>query len=209
MGTKPRRPAQLKEGQIEAIEGDGDVAYNSELAHTAAQALVPMGRNHIEPDPQVRRRIVELVDAEGIDVLAELWVGSPATTLPGILWRGYLLREWIRRDGREVADRFERAAEILRARGEEGVVKVDATPTPGTVIQDWNSVFAGAFEGHFDELLRDSARLTDMLATIRPGWIESDEDYLATAVTRRDEALAATSREFREACTLSMRGALE
>ena len=36
MNKQPRRPAQLEDAQIEAIEGDADVAYNSELAHTSA-----------------------------------------------------------------------------------------------------------------------------------------------------------------------------
>ena len=53
-----------------------------------------MGRNYIEYDSEVRKRILELAETEGIDVLAETWVSSPETTLPGILWRGYLLREY-------------------------------------------------------------------------------------------------------------------
>lgn len=209
MGTKPRRPAQLFDGQIEAIEGDGDVAYNSELAHTSAQALVPMGRNQIERDREIRQRILDLVAEEGIDVLAELWVRSPATTLPGILWRGYLLREWIRRDGHEVSHRFERAADVLRTQGEAGLAKLEHTAPPEAVIDGWNAVFSGTFDGHFDELLRDSARLTDTLALVRPTWIESDDDELATPVTRRDAALVETSREFRVAGELSLRGGLE
>lgn len=209
MERKPRRPAQLRDGQIESIWGGEDVAYSSELAHMTAQALVPMGRNHIEMDPQVRKRILALVDAEGVDALAELWTSLPPTTLPGILWRGYLLREWIRRDGAEVAERFERAANVLRSQGAEGEEKLAATAKPGRLVQDWNAVFSGTFEGHFDELMSDSARLTDMLAMVRPAWIESDDDELSTPVTRRDAALAATSREFGEASELSLAGALE
>lgn len=207
MSTKPRRPAQLYDEQIEAIEGEADVAYNSELAHTSAQALVPMGRNHLEDD-DVRARILKLVETEGVDVIAESWVRSPEDTLPGILWRGYLLREWLRRDCAHAEARYATACDAIRA-SEGGAAKIDATPAPDAILSEWNTVFTGAYDGHFDELLRDSARFTDVLADIDPTWIESDEDELATPVTRRDAAMTATSREFLAAAELSYKGGLE
>lgn len=209
MRRKPRRPAQLSDEQIEAIEGGSDVAYNSELAHTSAQALLPMGRNHIEYDSSVRERILELVENEGIDVLAEAWVSSPETTLPGILWRGYLLSEWIRRDKSIVYNRFMRACDSARERRQDGERKVEQTPTPEAVAEQWRAVFSGHFDGYFDEVLRDSARLTDMLAEVTATWIDSDDDELATRVTRRDKAMELTSSEFRHAGELALNGGLE
>ncbi|MFT0847322.1 hypothetical protein VR010_06160 [Actinomycetaceae bacterium L2_0104] len=209
MSTRPRRPAQLDDEQIEAIEGEADVAYNSELAHTSAQALVPLGRNHAGQDPEAVKRIIALVDDEGVDVLAEVWVRSPEDTLPGILWRGYLLREWIRRDSRGVADRYEAVVELLRAKGEDGELKTSMTPKPGTVLQEWNSVLAGTFEGSLADVLTDSARLTNFLGEVDSVWIESDTDRLATDVTRRDRALLETSAEFRHAAGLAASGMLE
>jgi len=41
--------------------------------------------------------------ATGSAAIAELWADSPATTLPGTLWRLFLVREWIRRDPELVA----------------------------------------------------------------------------------------------------------
>ncbi len=209
MSTIPRRPAQLDDEQIEAIEGEADVAYNSELAHTSAQALVSMGRHHREDDPATVRRILELVDSEGIDVLAEAWVRSPEDTLPGVLWRGYLLFEWIRRDSREISRRFDAAAEHFRSLGEDGELKVAMTPKPGTVRQEWNSVLSGTFEGDFVDVLTDSARLTDFLGSVEPVWIGDDGDPLAHPVTRRDSALLETSGEFRNAAALAAEGRLE
>jgi len=113
MNRKPRRPAQLDDAQIEAIEGEADVAYNSELAHTSAQALLPMGRHFRETDRDAVARVQALVDSEGVDVVAESWVRSPEDSLPGILWRGYLLREWIRREPDDVARRFEAVVTAL------------------------------------------------------------------------------------------------
>lgn len=209
MSTRPRRPAQLDDEQIEAIEGEADVAYNSDLAHTSAQALVSLGRNHAGQDEEAIKRIIALVDDEGVDVLAEIWVRSPEDTLPGILWRGYLLREWIRREGRSVADRYEAVVALLREHGEDGVLKVSMTPKPGTVLQEWNSVLAGTFEGSFEDVLTDSARLTNFLGELDPVWIAQDEDSLATSVTRRDRALIETAKEFRHAASLTASGMLE
>ncbi|WP_182049607.1 hypothetical protein [Changpingibacter yushuensis] len=209
MSTTPRRPAQLDAEQIESIEGESDVAYNSELAHTSAQALIPMGRNHLAEDLEAVKRIIALVDDEGVDVLAEAWVKSPENTLPGILWRGYLLREWIRREGNEVRSRYLAADSALRAKGEDGVLKANMTPKPGTVRQEWDAVLAGTFEGDFTDVLVDSARLMDVLASEQSGWILNDSHPLAHEVTRRSKALAQTSVEFRDAAALAAEGLLE
>ena len=83
------------------------------------------------------------------------------------------------------------------------------TPKPGTVLQEWNSVLAGTFEGSFEDVLTDSARLTDFLGQVDASWIDSDSDRLATDVTRRDRALLETSAEFRDAANLVNSGLLE
>lgn len=209
MGTTPRRPAQLDAEQIEAIEGESDVAYNSELAHTSAQALVPMGRHYSEDDHETVQRILRLVDEEGVDVLAEAWVRSPEDSLPGILWRGYLLYEWIRREGSDVADRFVTASDYERHRGGDGELKLAMTPKPGTVRQEWSAVLSGTFEGDFTDVLVDSARLTDFLGSAEAIWIADPSDPLANRVTRRHSALLETSREFRNAAALAASGQLE
>lgn len=209
MNTMPRRPAQLDDEQIEAIEGESDVAYNSELAHTSAQALLPMGRHYLEGDPNTVKRILALVDEEGVDVLAETWVRSPEDSLPGILWRGYLLFEWIRRESDTVAKRYAAAVEFNRSQGADGELKISMTPKPGTLRQEWNSVLSGTFEGDFVDVLTDSARFTDFLGGAEPVWIENDTHPLANPVTRRDSALLETSREFRGAAALAASGQLE
>ena len=207
MNRKPRRPAQLDDAQIEAIEGEADVAYNSELAHTSAQALLPMGRHFRETDRDAVARVQALVDLEGVDVVAESWVRSPEDSLPGILWRGYLLREWIRREPDDVARRFEAVVTALRGRGDAG--EANSIPKPGAIRQEWDLVLAGAYEGDFAALLESSATFARHLGEIEAVWIEADTHPLATEVTRRDSALLATAREFFVAATLVEQGRLE
>lgn len=206
---KPRRPAQLEPEQIEAIEGEADVAYNSELAHASAQALYATGTHHLPDDPAVVARVRKLVEQEGIDVLAESWVRSPEDTLPGIFWRGYLLREWIRRNGDDVVERYNTACAHAREMGKNGETVIAITPKPGTVRQEWDLVFSGAFEGEIADVLTDSARVAFFLAAPGPNWIDSENDPLATRVTLRDKALFLTAQEFRNAAKLAFEGRLE
>ncbi|HUX71349.1 MAG TPA: hypothetical protein VMV41_12605, partial [Cellulomonadaceae bacterium] len=79
--------------QADELPGDMDPALRSEIAHTTAAAIVHQGR--ASDDPDLVARLVTLVEAEGLDVVAAMWADSPAGTLPGALWRLYVLREWV------------------------------------------------------------------------------------------------------------------
>ena len=201
---QPRRPAQLKPDQIELIEGGSDIAEASELAHTTASVIVPIGGVG-ELDEDVRARVLDVIADEGVDPLAESWVASPPESLPGILWRGYLLREWIRRFPHESEERFAaaKAAEVVDSEGLELILH------PLDIQEGWDEVLAGDFQGDFAAVLRDSARFTDFLGRVEPGWIEGDQHPLATAVTRRETAMLRTSGEFRQAGELLSRGLLQ
>src|SRR5690606_13213861 len=71
--------------------GDSDPALASEAAHSTANAVIFGPSHHAEDEPQAER-ISRIIDAEGLDEIARLWSRSPAVTLPGALWRLYLLR---------------------------------------------------------------------------------------------------------------------
>lgn len=189
---KPRRPAQLEPEQIELIEGGVDTAFSSELAHIAAQAVVPLRTNQ-ELDPETLLRVQTLINEEGIDTLAEAWVNSPESSLPGILWRGYLLREWIRRYPQEVTVRFAAATQHFT---ETDPNRISLILLPEGVQSLWDEVFLGNFTGDFQNVLRASARFLDFIGSLAPAWITDDEHPLATIVTRRDTALLRTAQEF-------------
>ena len=203
-GYKPRRPAQLKPEQMELIQGDADTAFNSELAHTSAQAIVPLPTAHAI-DQETIDRVRELIETEGVDVLAEAWVASPESSLPGILWRGYLLREWIRRFPQEVAKRYAASREYFAGVEPE---KLDLVVPPEKLLEKWNEVFAGDYRGEFALVLRDSARFSDFLGSVLPVWITDESHPLATSVTLRDTALLRVAQEFKEAGELLQSGKL-
>jgi len=116
MARQFHRPARLDPEAAEQIEGSTDTAVASELAHRAAQALIGgFPGTETEDDPITRSGIVAAVATNGIDDIAELWADSPATTLPGTLWRLFLVREWIRRDPELVARRYATVIDLTEA----------------------------------------------------------------------------------------------
>lgn len=203
--TTPRRPAQLRPEQIELIEGESDTATNSELAHTSAQAVVPLGQRHSQ-DEEVIERVRKLIETDGVDVLAESWVDSPDDSLPGILWRGYLLREWIRRYPEEAQSRYAAAREAFRDSEPE---KLEQVEEPTKVREMWDEVLKGNFRGDFEEVMRVSARFTDFIGRLQPVWIANESHPLATEVTLRDTAMLQTAGEFRNVGERLARGILE
>ncbi len=207
-GNQPRRPAQIDPEQVEMLTGEPDPAVTSELAHTSAQALVEVGERHVIDDPAVKQRILDLIETEGIDVVAESWVRSPADTLPGILWRGYLLREWIRREPDNVAARFAASRAVEKAEA-ENAEPATTHLSPQAVRDEWGRVFEGDYEGDFVKLLAASATLTQFIGAVEPVWIDTDDHVLATRVPRRERALLDTASEFHAAIARFMEGSLD
>ena len=137
MARQFHRPARLDPEAAEQIEGSTDTAVASELAHRAAQALIGgFPGTETEDDPITRSGVVAAVATNGIDDIAELWADSPATTLPGTLWRLFLVREWIRRDPELVARRYAilidltEADEATTARLESALGEARPVPSP-------------------------------------------------------------------------------
>jgi hypothetical protein len=91
----PRRPAYLTPAALEALGGSYDPTDALRAAHATAAVLVHTGR--ATDDPQLTSRRVDRVAEIGLWTVAALWSGRPARSLPGSLWRLYVLHEWVRR----------------------------------------------------------------------------------------------------------------
>ena len=116
----------------------------SEMSHASAAAL--LDRVHHSADPQVVERVLTLVDREGVDMIAELWSRSEPDSLPGIMWRLYTLRSWMRRD-RDLISRLWRLGEPV-ATAASAIAGVDRHP-PKRTSHIRRSILAGAFTGDF------------------------------------------------------------
>ena len=219
MARQFHRPAALDPADAEAIEGAEDTATASELAHRAAQALVG-GYPGVDADDAVSHAgVVRAVAANGVDAVAELWSDSPATTLPGTLWRLLLVREWIRRDPGLVGRRYAITVDLTgadsaeEARLEAALADAEPAASPGEVRSVLDRVLAGDVPGSVGELAPVCGATAAFLRALAAGssstWIEDDADELADHVTRRDSALLLTADELEESARRARAGLLD
>ncbi|AEI13143.1 hypothetical protein Celgi_2644 [Cellulomonas gilvus ATCC 13127] len=198
---RPRRPAMLDPQAADELPGELDPALRSEVAHTTAAALVHQGRS--TEDPQVVARLVALVETEGLDVVAALWSDSPPQTLPGALWRLYVLREWVRRDPDTVADRYRQGVAAVPVH--DAVAGVAQAPGPQDVRTVADAVLSGVYTGDLAVALERAGAFCRVLAA----GAAFDADHLdhvdprgAARMTYGASALLRTAEELEHAATL-------
>ena len=140
------RPALFGGGEFEAFAGGADPAAAMRAAHDSARALLARARN--AGDPAVVERLVHYTDEHGIDALAELWARSGPHTLPGALWRLYLVRLLIHQDPAGVSLLFQRGVEVLPTI--DPIVAGAPTPAgPAEVTDLADRILRGVFDGDF------------------------------------------------------------
>lgn len=146
MPDRYHKPTLFPGGMFEAFLGGDDPAHISKVAHETAQALLARVRE--DPDPEIVDRLVAYTDEHGIDAIAELWARSNPKSLPGALWRIYLLRLLIRQDAEGTALLYQRGTEVIASI--DPVVAGAPTPAgPGEVTELADRILRGVFEGDF------------------------------------------------------------
>ncbi len=149
------KPTLFGGREFEAFEGAApDPAVSRRIAHDTARALVSRVRD--SDDPDVLDRVIRLTDEHGLDAVAELWALSGPHTLPGALWRIYLLRAMISGDPDGVALLFRRGAEVLRTI--DPVVAGAPSPAgPDEVLALSDRILRGVFDGDLGDALERAA----------------------------------------------------
>lgn len=194
--AKFRRPASLSPRQQEAIEGGIDPALKNEAAHESAAALIAQMRVNVRPE--VVERVLRLVDNEGLEDLAALWSGAEPESLPGALWRLYVLHTWIRRDTSQVKDLWELG--LSTAPGLAYVAGFPEPPTVDSMKVTADEILRGAFTGDLSMALKRAAAIV-MLAAFGSAHaadnasLEEGEELTRSAdrLLRMGEALDAAS----------------
>ena len=148
----PRRPSSQPPAAIEALGERSHPIDELHAAHESAAALLHVGR--AAEDPAVTERLVALVDDVGIEELAEVWARRPGRSLPGALYRLYLLREWTGADAEQVAREY--AAGAFLAEPTHAVAGADP-PGPDEVRRVADAILRGAFTGDFAIALERAA----------------------------------------------------
>jgi len=179
-----RRPADT----FDRAFASTDPAEVSRVAHVTASALLARVRE--QPTGAVLDRLVDFTSTHGIDTIAELWSHAPARSLPGVLWRLYLLQLMVRDDPRTAALLYERGRTTLDSADD----LVAGAPTPAgpeelTALVD--EILRGVFAGDFAVALDRAASFCRVQAAGAAGLAD---DYDATEAER---ASAFTTRALR------------
>ncbi|MFV0373262.1 DNA-directed RNA polymerase subunit beta [Microbacterium sp.] len=162
-----------------------DPADVSRAAHETAAALLTRART--DPTVEVVDNIVAFTARNGIETIAELWARSPATTLPGALWRLYLLQLMIHDDSAAAALLYERGRAALRTA--DDLVAGAPTPAgPDEMVALIDTILRGAFTGDFAVALDRAAAFCRVQAAgaadLADDHDAAEPDRAATLTTR-------------------------
>jgi hypothetical protein len=179
-----RRPAELFDRRFAAE----DPAEVSRAAHSTAQAL--LSRARADPNGEVVDRLVAFTDENGIDDIAELWSRAPSRSLPGALWRLYLVQLMIHDDPHTAALLYERGR--VEISSVDPVVVGAPTPAgPDELVLLVDTILRGLFQGDFAVALDRAAAFCRVQAS---GASHLADDYEGT---EPDRASALTTRALR------------
>ncbi len=179
---KPRRPSYQPSSTLELLGTRSNPVEALHAAHETAAVLVHQGR--AAQDPAVTERLVAIVDDVGLDTLAELWAARPARSLPGALWRLYLLREWVRLDPDGAAREY---AAGVRFTEPDHVVAGVEPPGPAEIQRVADEILTGVFTGDVAVALERAAAFCRVVSSGR-GQVSVSVDELRRAGRLQDMA---------------------
>jgi len=155
------KPTLFEGRSFEAFKGGEDPAQINRVAHETAGALLSRVRE--DPQPEVIDRLLAFTDDHGIDAVAELWSRASPRSLPGSLWRIYLLRVLIRQDPEQASYFFERGTEVIPSI--DPVVAGAESPTgPKEITELADQILRGLFTGDFAIALERAAAFCRIMA---------------------------------------------
>jgi hypothetical protein len=199
-----RRPAEV----FDRFFSGEDPADVSRVAHTSAQALLARARR--DDTGEVVARLLTFTHEHGIDDVAELWSRSPAATLPGALWRLYLLQRMIHDDPATAALLYERGRMSLQT-ADAVIAGAPAPAGPDELVALVDTILRGAFEGDFAIALDRAAafcRIEASGATHLADDYDTTEPSRASTLTTRALRLSTYAADLTSAAALWRRDAL-
>jgi hypothetical protein len=209
MSDEFHKPTQFSGSKFESLEGGADPAQISHVARYTAHAL--LYRVRASGDPAVVDRLVHFADEHGIDAIAELWAQSSPRSLPGALWRIYLLRTLIRQDAETISFLFQRGSEL--ATTIDPVVAGATVPTgPDEIMALADQILRGLFDGDFAVALDRAAAFCRLISAGSASLADDVEVTFperATELTTRALRLSQTAAEFAACARLWRSDSLE
>ena len=203
------KPALFGGNEFESFRGGDDPAAVLRAAHDSARQLLARARD--ADDPAVVDRLVTYTDEHGLDALAELWARSSPHSLPGALWRIYLVRVLIRQDPDGVALLFQRGTEVLSTI--DPVVAGAPLPAgPAEITELADRILRGVFDGDFAIALERAAAFCRVTAAGSLS-IADDQEAVSpersTELTTRAQRLVTTADELMACARMSRADTLD
>jgi hypothetical protein len=191
MASDYHRPTRLPPGMLDGYVGAEDPAHLSRVAHDTASAI--LSRVRADPDPEVVSRLVTYTDEHGIDAIAELWSHASPKSLPGALWRVYLLRTLIRQDPFGVSLGFQRGTEVSHTI-DQIVAGAPAPAGPAEVQELADRILQGLFTGDFAVALERAAAFARVVSA---GYASLADDADAADAAHPERSADLTQRALR------------
>lgn len=160
-------------------------------AHETAAVLLGVGR--AGSNPEVTKRLMSVVEEVGITTLADLWATRPAQSLPGVLYRLYIMREWVRADLNAATREY--AAGVHYSEPNHAVAGADPTG-PLEVRSVIDDILRGVFDGDFAIAMERAAAFARVVSAGRDFLRTGDEQGPGMLMTFADD-LAASARLWR------------
>lgn len=190
MSEEFHKPVKVPGFVFEGMQGGVDPAVTSRVAHETAHAL--LARVRADPDGETVERLIAYTDQHGIDAIAELWSRALPRTLPGVLWRIYLLRLMIRQDPTSSSFFFQRGTEVIDSI--DPVVAGASMPTgPDEITILADEILRGVYTGDFAVALERAAafcRVSSAGCTSVADDSEPTEPERSTVLTTRASRLS-------------------
>lgn len=195
------RPVLKASEVFDRLVGVEDPADQFSLTHDTAWAL--LNRVRKQADPELVKRVIEVAQTHGIDEIAELWSGAHELSLPGLLWRLYLLYGVISQQPEHASHLFE--AGVARSITIDPAVAGITEPISPESVRDLcyeilRGVFIGDFAVALDRAASTCSVLADgatELADTREGHFDESADMDGTKLTRQALRFDELSRQFR------------
>lgn len=211
MSDAPRdfhKPVRRANEHIDRHFAAVDPTERSRVAHVTASAL--LSRVRAEPTDAVVQRLITFTADHGIDTIAELWSHSGALSLPGVLWRLYLLQLMITDDAETSTLLYERGRVALDT-ADEVIAGAPAPAGPQELAELIERILHGVFAGDFAIALERAASFCRVEAAGAADLADdhdATEPERATALTTRALRLSTYARELVTCAGLWRRGEL-
>lgn len=177
---KPARPGPEA---FESMPGGIDPAEKAVIAQRVAHVIV---RGPSDADEAaLAERILTVADDHGLDLIADLWSSAPADSLPGALWRLYVLRAWVHDHPDQAVREFEAGKSYAPVA--EVVAGVPHPPDPSEVGRLVDNVLRGVVGPDLDVALDRAASFAHLVGI---GRAELDENASREAARLVDTARA-------------------